>query len=224
MNEQVGEHGYVRLVDRMGDELSIVNAARVSFDKESNELTDSDARLLKFLMRNEHWSPFRSVVFTFEVYAPLFVARQWWKHVVASSHVDEQVQWNESSRRYVTEQPVFYRPKWREQSQDKKQGSHEGLAEDKQYWADWHYESLLERNLALYNQMVAEGIAVEQARMVLPQSVYVRWRWTVSLQALLNFVQLRDHSDAQAEIQLYARVFKQYLIKEFPNVMEAYGA
>lgn len=224
MHKEVLDHGYVRLVDRMGDELSIVNAARVSFDKESPALTDGDIKLIKYLVKHGHWSPFRSVVFTFEVYAPLFVARQWWKHAVASSHVDEQVQWNESSRRYVTEDPVFYKPLWRRQSTDKKQGSVEGVS-DEQYklandvWynaegAAWH----------AYHSMLDAGIAIEQARAVLPQSVYVRWRWTVSLQALLNFIALRDHADAQWEIQQYAWVFKDYLINEFPNVMVVYDA
>ena len=137
------EDGYVRLVDSMGDELSIVNAARVSFDKESKELDKKDIGLLKFLVKHrysdkcllrpesnifvtKHDSVLRHNFMTFEVLAPLMVARQWFKHVVSSTHLDDGVGWNESSRRYITENNSYYIPlwdEWRYEHEDKKQGS-----------------------------------------------------------------------------------------------------
>ncbi|WP_306472719.1 FAD-dependent thymidylate synthase [Bacillus toyonensis] len=118
------DKGYVRLVDTMGCDLSVVNSARVSYDKESTELTDKDIRLIKFLAREGHTSPFRHATVQFEIYAPLMVARQHWKYIVGSDHTMDA--WNESSRRYVTEEPTFYIPKeneWRKAPENSKQGS-----------------------------------------------------------------------------------------------------
>lgn len=115
------DHGYVRLVDQMGTDLSVVNAARASFAKESPEFGPNDEWLLRYLLRRNEMSPFRHALMTFEVYAPLMVARQWWKYVVGSDHTMDA--WNESSRRYVTEEPVYYTPEWREAPDNRKQGS-----------------------------------------------------------------------------------------------------
>ncbi len=120
------DNGYVRLVDVLGNDLSVVNAARVSYDKEVEEFGPKDEKLIKFLIREGHTSPFRHAALTFEVYAPLFVARQWWKYAVASTHVDEQNGWNESSRRYITEAEEFYVPSasaWRSKPENSKQKS-----------------------------------------------------------------------------------------------------
>lgn len=116
------DHGYVRLITTMGDDLTVANAARVSFDKESGELTAQDRRIIAFLGREGHTSPFRHAMVQVEMYAPLMVARQHWKHVVGSDHTMDA--WNESSRRYVTEQPTFYIPRadeWRSLPDDRKQ-------------------------------------------------------------------------------------------------------
>src|SRR5690625_4627941 len=118
------DKGYVRLVDVMGSDLTVVNAARVSFDRESKELNDKDINLIKFLAREGHTSPFRHASLQFEVYAPLMVARQWFKHIVGSDHTMDA--WNESSRRYITENEEFYIPdpyEWRSYPRDVKQGS-----------------------------------------------------------------------------------------------------
>ena len=104
------DKGYVRLVDVLGSDLSIVNAARVSYDKESQDITEKDEKLIAFLIREKHTSPLRHAALTFEVYAPLMVARQHWKYAVASTHIDDQNGWNESSRRYITEKEEFYLP------------------------------------------------------------------------------------------------------------------
>jgi thymidylate synthase (FAD) len=124
MHKEVLDKGYVRLVNSWGTELDIVNAARVSYDKESVELKDNDASLINFLVKHKHDSTLRHCGFTFEVYAPLMVARQWYKHAVSSTHVEDQLGWNESSRRYVTENEEFYLPKgdeWRSKPENSKQ-------------------------------------------------------------------------------------------------------
>src|SRR6056300_1285917 len=128
MKVDVLDKGYVRLVDHMGSDLSVVNAARVSYDKEAAELSDRDRKLINFLIREKHTSPFRHAAITFEVYAPLVVARQWCKYAVSSTHVDDQNGWNESSRRYITEDEEFYVPaatEWRSKPENGKQGSGE---------------------------------------------------------------------------------------------------
>ena len=128
------DKGYVRLVDTLGNDLSVANAARVSYDKQSSEMSERDAKLIKFLWDERHTSPFRHAAMTFEVYAPLFVARQWWKHAVASTHLDDQNGWNESSRRYITENEEFYVPEahqWRSKPANSKQGSGEPIMEGK---------------------------------------------------------------------------------------------
>jgi thymidylate synthase (FAD) len=107
---RVLDRGYVKLFDSFGSDLSVVNAARVSYDKRSEQITEKDRRLIRYLIEHGHSSPFRHAGISLEIYAPLFVARQWWKYAVASSHVDDQNGWNESSRRYVTEEPEFYLP------------------------------------------------------------------------------------------------------------------
>src|SRR5699024_646682 len=136
------DHGYVRLVDVMGSDLTVVNAARVSYAKESKELSDRDIRLIKFLAREDHTSPFRHAMAQFEIYAPLMVARQWFKYIVGSAHMegtgDSLDAWNESSRRYITEEPVFYVPKageWRSKPENSKQGSGESVEREIGYEA-----------------------------------------------------------------------------------------
>jgi thymidylate synthase (FAD) len=155
---------------------------------------------------------------TFEVYAPLFVARQWWKHHVAATSVDDQNGWNESSRRYVTEEPEFYIPgEWRGTAENKKQGS-SGVVDQ---YISLKYNKLLgyfaETGVHAYDAAMKDGIAVEQARMFLPAySMYVRWRWTASLNALLHFVSLRLDNHAQWEIQQYASAIAAAVEEKFP--------
>jgi len=219
------DEGYVRLVDTLGDDLSVVNAARVSYDKESAEFENRDAKLLKFLLREKHTSPFRHAAMTFEVYAPLFVARQWWKYVVASTHVDEQNGWNESSRRYITEEEKFYIPlphEWRSKPENSKQGS--GAPIDEQIGAK-HFHRLAEMVVAgteAYHDAMNDGVAPEIARLFLPAyGMYVRWRWTVSLQGVLTFLDQRLGYDAQYEIQKYAEAVLSLTKEAFPETIAA---
>lgn len=220
---EVLDEGYVRLVDTLGDDLSVVNAARVSYDKESNDFTERDGKLINFLLREKHTSPFRHAALTFEVYAPLFVARQWWKYAVSSTHVDEQNGWNESSRRYVTEEEKFYVPlphQWRSKPENSKQGSGEPLSLD---LGDKHFNKLLETIVSgtrAYHNAMEDGVAPEIARLFLPAyGMYVRWRWTVSLQGVLTFLDQRMEHDAQWEIQKYAEAILQLTKSAFPKTI-----
>ena len=217
------DEGYVRLVDVLGDDLAVVNAARVSYDKEKNVFEDRDAKLLKFLLREKHTSPFRHAALTFEVYAPLFVARQWWKYAVASSHVDEQNGWNESSRRYITEDEKFYIPlphEWRSKPENSKQGSGEPVDEE---LGEKYFNKLLEiivDGTRAYHDAMDDGIAPEIARLFLPAyGMYVRWRWTVSLQGVLTFLDQRLEHDAQYEIQKYAEAVLKLTKEAFPETI-----
>lgn len=219
------DEGYVRLVDTLGDDLSVVNAARVSYDKESGDFEPRDAKLIQFLIREGHTSPLRHAALTFEVYAPLFVARQWWKYAVSSTHVDDQNGWNESSRRYITEEEQFYVPlpeEWRSKPANSKQGSGEPI--DPEIGAD--YTQLLIQHIAsgtkAYHAAMDDGVAPELARLFLPAyGMYVRWRWTVSLQGVMTFLDQRLEHDAQLEIQKYAQAVEKLSTEAFPEVFKA---
>jgi thymidylate synthase (FAD) len=220
------DKGYVRLVDVMGNDLSVVNAARVSYDKESEDFNEKDVKLLQFLVRERHTSPFRHAAMTFEVYAPLFVARQWWKYAVASTHVDDQNGWNESSRRYVTEDEEFYIPnsrEWRSKPENSKQGSGEPLNEYTGSIHTSYLEQYVESGLEMYHTALEDGVAPELARLFLPAyGMYVRWRWTVSLQGVMTFLDQRLEHDAQAEIQEYAKAVQKLTEESFPQTMKVF--
>lgn len=221
MEIEVLDNGYVRLIDTLGDDRSVVNAARVSYDKQVDTLSEKDERLLDFLWRNQHTSPFRHAALTFEVHAPLFVARQWYKHAVGSTHLDDQSGWNESSRRYVTEAPVFYVPaayEWRTAPENKKQGSAAPLNTARGRWFTSSLYDYIDRGEELYEHAMQQGVAPELARLFLPAyGLYVRWRWTPSLHAVMHFLALRDESHAQAEIQEYASAVKELTRTKFPK-------
>lgn len=218
---QVLDKGYVRLFDSFGSDLSVVNAARVSYDKRSESFSDKDARLLRYLLNNNHSSPFRHAGVSFEIYAPLIVARQWWKYAVASSHIDDQNGWNESSRRYITEDVEFYTPaadQWRSAPENSKQGSGEELdASVGGHWTD-RLLSLQEAGKYYYELAMKSDIAPEQARLFLPAySMYVRWVWTTSLQGVLHFLDQRLADHSQWEIRQYASAVEQHVVQLFPR-------
>jgi thymidylate synthase (FAD) len=217
--------GYVGLVSTMGNDLEVANAARVSFDKRSELdmtglLKSKDKKLIDFLWKEEHTSPFRHCVLSFEIYAPLMVARQHWKYAVASTFVDDQNGWNESSRRYITEEPAFYIPTagdWRSAPENSKQGSGEPI----------NYGLGIELTMRLFNTIEAAekeyqhaldlGVCAEQARLFLPAyGMYVRYRWTTSLHGIMHFLQQRLAHDAQKEITDYALAMKSLAEEEFP--------
>lgn len=216
------DKGYVRLVDTMGSDLSVVNSARVSYDRQSDELSEKDKKLIKFLAREGHTSPFRHAQLQFEVYAPLMVARQWWKYIAGSSHQDNMVAWNESSRRYITEEAEFYIPNpedWRKKPANSKQGSGEFFTPEEvgiAYTAE--LEKFIQHAEAIYGRALGIGIAPEQARLFLPAyGMYVRWYWSASLQGVAHFLNQRLESDAQKEIQLYAQAVYEFAHQQFPE-------
>ena len=221
---QVLDQGFIRYVERFGDELTVVNAARVSFGHQKTVLDDADKKLLKYLLRHEHTSPFRHVFFRFHIKAPEFVMRQWFKHVVGSewsaSSSNPLHGWNEISGRYVVLSDIHTPETWRLQSKDRKQGSEGLLDPDQQEKVRDNYRTTLETCLSAYQTMIDAGVAREQARMILPLSMYTECIWTVSLQALIHFVRLRDESHAQEEIREYARIFRDILTEEFPNTLQ----
>ncbi len=214
------DHGYVGLVNCFGNELDIVNAARVSYDKKSPSFDENDKKLLNFLLSEGHTSPLRHVSLSFECYVPLMVARQHWKYAVASTFVDDQNGWNESSRRYVTEEPTFYVPEeWRSAPENSKQGSGPPIdGASAQFFTD-SLHKYLEMGEQLYNLAMGQNIAPEQARLFLPAyGMYVRYYWTISLAGLLNFLDQRLGHDAQEEIQELAQAVNSLVAPEFPNV------
>lgn len=217
------DKGYVRLADYMGSDLSVVNAARASYMKESSELSDKDKQLLQFLVRNGHMSPFRHATMTFEIKAPLMVARQWWTYVVGSDHTMEG--FNEASRRYVTMEPEFYVPEqWRSKPDDSKQGSGGPVPEKQQVMMRYMYDSTLSGTMASYQIALAQGVAPEQARLFLPMyALYTVWRWTASLQSVAHFLNERLDAHAQWEIRQYAAAVRRLAEPLYPQSFAALG-
>ena len=221
MKIDVLDKGYIELVDKLGDDLTPVNAARVSFGGRSDEFTEKDRKLSKFLIKHKHFSPFRHQHIQVIIKAPEFVMRQWYKHVVGiettSSSVTKDHAWNEISGRYIEVEDFYFPEVWRKQSQDNKQAS-EGELDDLQQKRMSHiYERYLLDVERVYETMVDAGMAKEQARVVLPLSQYTEVYWTASFQAIMNFIELRDEKTAQVEIQEYARVLKGIMLEVFPE-------
>jgi len=200
----MGDSMKVELIDLMGGDLTVVNSARVSFDKIASKVKESDQKLIRFLAAHDHWTPFGHVQAQFRIKAPVFVARQLVKHQVG-------MVWNEVSRRYVDTAPEFHAPEgWRKRAPDKKQGSlNETLDNDSLvYNAYW---DLMTRSEELYDFMLEKGVAPEQARMILQQSMMTEWIWTGSLVAFARVVKLRSSDDAQYECQQIANRIKKEL-------------
>lgn len=233
----------VTLVDHMGTDLSVVNAARVSFAKKSdwieNDLPEGpgdleggnwseqgledigwceyslslqDKKLINYLAKHNHWTPFAHTAITLHVKAPLFVARQLGKHQVG-------LVWNEVSRRYVTDEPEFYVPDvWRKAAKNVKQGSsEEAVALDQNYPPHLYFADSNE----YYLDLIAEGVCPEQARMVLPQSMYTEWYWTGNLYAFYNVWKLRTDSHTQRETQEVAKQIGDIVAGLYPVSWEA---
>jgi thymidylate synthase (FAD) len=209
----------VTYINHMGDDLTVVNAARVSFGKKSDYmprvhngepkvLQFKDDKLIKYLAKHKHISPFGHCFASFHVKAPVFVARQLVKH--------KFLRWNEISRRYVDDDPEFYFPlTWRGRSADKKQGS-EGEVKSN---FNINYHTMVA--LKGYQQMLDEGVAPEQARMVLPQSMMTEWYWSGSLDAFVDMCNLRCTDDTQRESRIVADAIDEEMERLFPVSWEA---
>ena len=198
----------VTLIDKMGTDLSVVNAARVSYSKTKDTFEIKDEKLIKYLAEHEHWSPFAHASLQFRIKAPIFVARQLVKHQVG-------LVWNEVSRRYVDFPPEIYKPDaWRGRPINSKQGS-DGTVELGQT-IDHNLETTMESCLILYNTMIQKGVAPEQARMVLPQSMMTEWYWSGTLYAFARVCNLRCKPDTQKETQDVANVIDKLADEAFP--------
>ena len=208
----------VTYVDHMGSDLSVVNSARVSFGKAHTEFdTKRDSKLIRFLAREKHTSPFGHAFASFHVKAPIFVARQLVKH--------KFLRWNEISRRYVDDEPEFYTPEvWRGRSADKKQGS-DGVVSEvwfKDYGENYKSDigfavsAKADADRMFYESLIEGGVAPEQARMVLPQSTITEWYWSGSLDAFADMCKLRCASDTQYESRVVADQISEKMSELFP--------
>ena len=228
----------VDLIDKMGSDLSVVNAARVSFSKQSSfetigydeeyfddtrtivkhpiyQLKEGDKKLINFLARENHWTPFGHCSLQFRIKAPIFVARQLAKHQVG-------LVWNEVSRRYVDSEPEFYFPEnWRKKNPDKKQGSYEDEFVDLKFAEQCSIKSVVEICKNTYNAMLNMGVCAEQARMILPQNMYTEWYWSGTLFAFARVCRLRVKKDTQKETREIAEEISELASKYFPVSWEA---
>ena len=221
MKIKVLDKGYIEVVDKLGDDLTPVNAARVSFGQRSDTFTEKDRKLSKFLIKHKHFSPFRHQHIMLIIKAPEFVMRQAYKHVVGiettSSSVTKDHAWNEISGRYIEVEDFYFPEVWRKQSQDNKQASEGELDDLQQKRMNLAYKTYMNHVETTYDIMIAAGVAKEQARIVLPLSQYTKVWWTASFQSVMNFIELRDEKTAQVEIQEYARVLKGIMLEVFPE-------
>jgi len=198
----------VELIDKMGTDLSVVNAARVSYAKEKEEFKESDERLIRYLAEHKLWSPFAHTFLSFRSKAPVFVARQLVKHQVG-------LVWNEESRRYITHDPEIYNiRKWREKPDSSKQGSGEQILISTEL--NLEVNEHLQQGLSLYNRLLLENVAPEQARAVLPQSMYTNWIWSGTLYAFARVCELRLDEHSQKETQEIARQLDIHCQDAFP--------
>ena len=233
MKVKVLDKGHVELVDHMGTDLTVCNAARVSFNKESEWgldfdaiarlkscpynkddvrlLKEKDEKLIRYLAKHNHWTPFAHPQITLRVKAPVSIRTQFFKH--KQGFVE-----NEISRRYVSYEPEFYSPTWRGKPTDgAKQGSEDFITEEtRTNLYDAIYRESCETALHVYNTLIEKGIAPEQARFVLPQGMYTEWYWTGSLAAYARFYKQRKDDHAQWEIREYASAVGKIIEPYFP--------
>ena len=225
MKKEVLDKGFVEVIDSLGTDLTVVNSARVSFGKRHTKYTDGDRKLVRFLAKYKHFSPFRHMIVQFHLKAPEFVMRQWYKHVVGaettSSHPTKDHAWNEISGRYVAYEDFYEPTEFRAQSDDNKQAS-EGLIEE-QSKANQYWKEAQNKAVDNYNKLLKMGVAKEQARSILPLTVYTKVWWTASFQSIMNFIELRNEKTAQWEIQQYAKILKLIMLATFPETTKIWS-
>jgi len=217
--------GFVELVDYMGSDLSVVNAARVSFNKESSwdsephwsgsqerKLSAKDSKLIRYLAEHKHWTPFAHTGITLRIKAPISIRTQLFKHKVGFVE-------NEISRRYVSYEPDLYYPYFRgKPSNGAKQGSDDFITDPKvKEIIDKKYRDVAEQSITIYDELLEAGVAPEQARFVLPQGVYTEWWWTGSLSAYARVYTQRVDPHAQWEVREYARAIGEIIEPLFPE-------
>jgi len=202
----------VKLIDYMGNDITVANAARVSFNKrspKSKPISDKDIKLINYLAKHNHWTPFGHCSAQFHMKAPIFVARQLGKHQVG-------LVWNEVSRRYVSDDPEMWVPEeWRKASEDKKQGSSDELVMSQQIVGGKYKEAIWEC-FQVYKSLLDLKVCEEQARAVLPQSTMTEWYWSGSIAAFARVCKLRLAEDTQLETRIIAQEMNSLLKKQFP--------
>jgi thymidylate synthase (FAD) len=233
--------GFVALIDHMGDDRTVVNAARVSFGKRIEKFDpDKDSKLLNYLAENKHMSPFRHPQLSFHLKAPEAVMRQAYKHVVGIGWTPNECPikdhaWNEITGRYVMYEDVYEPAEFRPQSETNKQGSEDGdLSNEATNFKLYPYDDnspvltvrdayieAIERCKEAYQALVDAGVAKEQARLVMPFSTFTEVIWTCSLEAIAHFIKLRDHSHAQSEIRDFAKAVMSLTEQYFPYSLKA---
>jgi thymidylate synthase (FAD) len=216
---RVLDHGFVRLDDAMADDLSVVNGARVSFARHTDELDESDHGLIRFLMRERHGTPFEHNAFRFHVRCPIFVAREWFRHRVGS--------FNEFSLRYARATDDFYVPEPEDvRSQVGKPGAYsfEPVSDELAETTREELRAVYETAYRTYEQLVEQGVARELARCVLPVGAYTEFYWTLNARSLMNFLSLRNSETAQREIRRYAEACERFLEEQMPVTYAAFVA
>jgi thymidylate synthase (FAD) len=216
---RVLDHGFVRLDDAMADDLSVVNGARVSFARRKEEMDESDEGLIRFLMRDRHGTPFEHNSFRFHIRAPIFVAREWFRHRVGS--------FNEFSMRYARATHDFYVPASEDvRTQVGKPGSYsfDPVSPEVAETTREELRTVYETAYAAYERLVELGVARELARCALPVGAYTEFYWTVNARSLMNFISLRAAETAQREIRRYAEACDQFLAEKMPVTHAAFVA
>jgi thymidylate synthase (FAD) len=214
---RVLDHGFVRLDDAMATDLSVVNGARVSFARHKTEMDDSDAGLVRFLMREKHASPFEHAVFRYHIRSPIFVAREWMRHRWSS--------FNEFSLRYAKATEDFYVPDPDDvRTQVGKPGAYsfEPVEPEVAEQTREELEAVYETAFAAYERLVELGVARELARAALPVGAYTEFYWTVNARALMNFLSLRAAEAAQREIRRYAEACERFFAERMPVTYQAF--
>jgi thymidylate synthase (FAD) len=216
---QVLDHGFVRLDDSMASDLSVVNSARVSFGRRKTEMNEADEGLIRFLMRDRHGTPFEHNAFRFHIRAPIFVAREWFRHRVGS--------FNEFSMRYAKATDDFYVPAVEDvRTQVGKPGAYsfEPVSPELAEQTREELQAVYEQAFATYERLVEAGVARELARAVMPVGAYTEFFWTVNARALMNFIALRAHETAQREIRRYAEAVESFFAEAMPVTHAAFVA
>ena len=225
ITEKVLDKGFIEVIDHLGTDLTVSNSARVSFGKRKYKYDKSDERLVRYLAKHKHFSPFRHLMVQFHIKAPEFVMRQWYKHVVGiettSSSLTKDHAWNEISGRYVPVEEYYIPKNWRQQSEDSKQASVGAIAQQEE--ANECYAKAIQIGRHYYERLLELGVAKEQARIVMPLSQYTEVYWTASFQAIINFIELRDEPTAQWEIREYAKVLKEQMSSIYPKTMQIWS-
>ena len=219
MKKQVLDKGFIEVLDHLGNDLTVVNSARVSFGKRKDKFDNGDRRLVRYLAKHKHFSPFRHLQVQFHIKAPEFVMRQWYKHVVGiettSNSSTKDHAWNEISGRYVPVEDYYIPTTFRAQSDDNKQASEGEVELQEECLRTWN--DSIEHAQIFYDGLLRRGVAKEQARCILPLSQYTEVYWTASFQAIVNFIELRDETTSQWEIQQYAKMMKELMINIYPE-------